>query len=285
MSLNKETKIRVLENFYAIDYIFFGKPLKSIKLAENDECEVCNQALIDEYVTAKGALLSTVIEMYRLVEHTPSVIKEKVTTKSLSKMAVESAKLARQNAVTLIKEDRAKKDIKDRLVETITKNENVDVETEVKSTIREKAYSLALDNLLVARTINESKNYKELNSWLGRIIEDAYKVLRDSIVESAVKILKKKVSINEAEPAVKIGPVKKGELELPKGKDVDETSEEHFKNLIKKDGWEKVSKRINTLHVWNKNKNPELAAKMDALQAKLSKWVESKRKEDPDFAS
>jgi len=192
MSLSKETKIRVLENFYAIDYILFGKPLKNIELAESKECDVCNQALIDEYVTAKGALLSTVLEMYRLVEHTPTPIEEKITTKDLSKLATESAKTSRKNAVTLVKEERARNDIKESLISAITESDNVNVEETVKAKIREKAYSLAIDNLLVARTINESKNFKELDSWTGRIIEDAYKVLRDSVVEAAAEILSKK---------------------------------------------------------------------------------------------
>lgn len=192
MSLSKETKIRVLENFYAIDYILFGTPLKNIKLTENEECDVCNQTMIDEYVTAKGALISTVIEMYRLIGHTPKTIEEKVTTKLLSKMARESAKISRKNAVTLIKEQRARDEIKNNLVATITETNNINVENEVKSQIREKAYALAIDNLLIARTINESKNYKELDSWTGRIIEDAYKMLRDSVVEASFEILAKK---------------------------------------------------------------------------------------------
>lgn len=79
-----------------------------------------------------------------------------------------------------------------------------------------------------------------------------------------------------------IGDVKKGELEL-NGKSVEDTSEEHFKELINKDGWDTVSKRIITLKVWNKNKDPELSSKMDKLQARLAKWVEDKRKENPDF--
>jgi len=192
MSLSKETKIRVLENFYAIDYILFGRPLKNVELAESEDCDVCNQALIDEYVTAKGALISTVLEMYRLVEHTPTPIEETITTKELTKMATGSAKTSRQNAVTLVKEQKARDAIKNSLISTITESENVNVEETVKIKIREKAYSLALDNLLVARTINESKNFKELNSWTGRIIEDAYKVLRDSVVEAATEILAKK---------------------------------------------------------------------------------------------
>lgn len=192
MSLSKETKIRVLENFYAIDYVLFGKPLKNIDLVESDDCDACNKALIDEYVTAKGALLSTVIEMYRLVKHTPPVIEEKITNRTLSKMAINSAKVSRQNAITLVKEDRARDEIKNNLITSITEKEKVDVEKEVRLTIREKAYSLALDNLLIARTINESEKYKELDSWLGRIVEDAYKVLRDAVIETASEINVKK---------------------------------------------------------------------------------------------
>jgi hypothetical protein len=84
------------------------------------------------------------------------------------------------------------------------------------------------------------------------------------------------------EPKVKI-PVEPGGMELKKGQDVEDTSVEHFKKLIQKDGWDTVSKRIITLKVFNRNKNPGLSSRMDSLQAKLAKWVEDKRKENPDF--
>jgi len=84
------------------------------------------------------------------------------------------------------------------------------------------------------------------------------------------------------EPKVKI-PVEPGGMELKKGQDVEDTSVEHFKKLIQKDGWDTVSKRIITLKVFNKNKNPNLSSRMDSLQAKLAKWVEDKRKSDPGF--
>ncbi len=43
--LTKESKIRTLENFYALDYAFFGKPLKKV--------ETCCEALAEDYITAK----------------------------------------------------------------------------------------------------------------------------------------------------------------------------------------------------------------------------------------
>ena len=55
--------------------------------------------------------------------------------------------------------------------------------------IREKAFSLAVDNLLIARVLSESLNMKALNTFEGRIVEDSYKVLRDNLCETANLIL------------------------------------------------------------------------------------------------
>ena len=52
MALHKESKIRILENFQALDYIYFGKTLN--KVSAN-----CCPALKEDYVATKGAILST----------------------------------------------------------------------------------------------------------------------------------------------------------------------------------------------------------------------------------
>jgi len=188
MSLPKETKIRILESFYAVDYILFGKPFKSIKLNENSECNLCDQILIEEYLSAKGALLGTVTEMYKLINHAPAKLDEQINSKTLNKMACESAKIARKNASVLVKTSKGRNSIKDCIVETITENNGINIKEEVENRIREKAYSLALDNLLISRAITESEDYKEMDSWMGRIIEDAYKILRSSLVETVMSI-------------------------------------------------------------------------------------------------
>ena len=68
-------------------------------------------------------------------------------------------------------------------------SKKVNIEKLVQDKIRSKAFSLAIDNLLIGRAITESKKIKKLNSWDGRIIEDAYKVLRDNLVEAAMNII------------------------------------------------------------------------------------------------
>jgi len=179
--LTKESKMRILENFYAIDYTLFGKSVNKI--------DTCCPATINEYVTVKGALLSVMIEMYKLVDHIPSDVSDNITSVDLRYMARESASLARENAQMLVSTSKGKEDIKRELRESLAEGgDNSSVEDLVQEKIRTKTFSLALDNLLIARTISEAVSHKKLNSVEGTILEDAYKVLRDSLVEIAVFI-------------------------------------------------------------------------------------------------
>lgn len=74
-----------------------------------------------------------------------------------------------------------------------------------------------------------------------------------------------------------------GILEVPEGKDVQDLGEDHFKSLIKKKGWEEISRALINLVRWNKNDNPSLSKWADSMQNKLSNWVDSKRDKNKDF--
>ena len=179
--LSKESKIRVLENFYGIDYVFFGKPVGQI--------DNCCPVIKEEYVSIKGALLSVYLEMLRLMEHTPPVIEEKVDTLALNVMAKESAANARYASQKVVTTEAARKDIKIQLKAELSQNENANINTLVQTKIREKAFRLAVDNLLVARALSEATNLEAMNEWTGKIIEDSYKILRDNLCETAMMIL------------------------------------------------------------------------------------------------
>jgi len=179
--LQKESKIRVLENFYGLDYVFFGKPVQNMK--------ACCESLTEDYMTIKGAFMSLVIEMYGIIDHTPKTITEKINRKGLRKLAIESAKISRINAKNLVESEQGRNDVKASLKEALEENSDLNIEDEVRETIRTKAFGLAVDNLLVGRVLPESKSVEKLNEWDGQIVEDAYKVLRDNMVESALFIL------------------------------------------------------------------------------------------------
>ena len=88
--------------------------------------------------------------------------------------------------------------------------------------------------------------------------------------------------INEKETE-KIKVKNPGMLEVPEGKDVETLGADHFKNLIKKKGWNEISKALMNLVRWNKNENPKLSSWADNMQEKLSKWVENKRESNENF--
>lgn len=76
-----------------------------------------------------------------------------------------------------------------------------------------------------------------------------------------------------------------GLLEVPEGKGVHKMSLSHFQSLIRKQGWNKISKGLVNLITWNKNTNPKLSQWADKMQEKLSQWVASQRKLNPKFGS
>jgi len=180
--LPKESKMRILENFYAIDYTLFGKPVTKV--------DTCCPETLKEFLSVKGALLSVMIEMCKLSDHLPTPIDEKITTKDIKEYAKNSASIARENAQILVKSDKGRQEVKRELNESLKSGDNLDMTVEeiVENKIREKTFSLALDNLLIARTINESISYENLNETEGQILEDAYKILRNSLVELAIFI-------------------------------------------------------------------------------------------------
>jgi len=179
--LSKESKIRVLENFYALDYIFFGKPLKKV--------DSCCPLVKEDYISIKGALLSVFIEMTKMVNHSPDTLEERMSTKRLLSNARAYAKDARQASRVVVKTERARNDIKRELKAVIKEGEDHDIPSLIENKIREKAFRLAVDNLLIARMLNESKDIKSLNDWSGKIVEDSYKILRDNLCETANLIL------------------------------------------------------------------------------------------------
>jgi hypothetical protein len=104
-------------------------------------------------------------------------------------MAKQSAKNSRYACQKIVTSEAARRDIKAELKEALTENKNADVSKLVETKIREKAFRLAVDNLLVARALTEAKNLEAMNEWTGKIVEDSYKILRDNLCETAMMIL------------------------------------------------------------------------------------------------
>ena len=105
----------------------------------------------------------------------------------------------------------------------------------------------------------------------------SYKLLQEE--KTYLNLLKTRF-VREADEDVKDIEVENpGILEVPEGKNVEDMGEDHFKSLIKKKGWEEISRALVNLIRWNKNRDKKLSNWADNMQEKLSKWVEKQREE------
>lgn len=99
-----------------------------------------------------------------------------------------------------------------------------------------------------------------------------------------IQVLNEELGLNEEEGVEDIEVENPGLLEVPKGKDVDDLPESHFRDLVKKKGYEEIIRGLQNLRRWNKNREPSLSDWADGIMDKLKDWVEKKREDDPDFA-
>lgn len=183
--LSKTSKSRIIEAFYGLDYLYFGKPVQ--------EVDYCCPIMVEDYLSTKGVLLSTLIEIFRLIEPKKNALIESkdISGSDILKLAKAASKIARENAMVIIKDKRAVKDIRESLEESLksASSKEKEVDKIVESVIRQKAFSLATDSYLLARNLVESKQGSKLNEWTGKITGEAYKILRDKLVETAEAIL------------------------------------------------------------------------------------------------
>lgn len=178
--ISNKSKQRILENFYAIDLILLGKPLSEVKE------EVCCPFFIEEYLQLKGALLSTISEIYNIIDYEPR--RANKSLKEMRENALISARVSKNEAKKLLMTEAGTELVQTILNEAISLDKDTNPEEIIPNIIQEKAYSLALDNLLIGKTVSESKNFSSLNSWNGRVYEDSYKKIRGMLVESAIFI-------------------------------------------------------------------------------------------------
>ena len=83
---------------------------------------------------------------------------------------------------------------------------------------------------------------------------------------------------NMIEQQVKI-PVEKGGLGLT----LDDDLEAYKKQVIGGKSWDEMSKQLNTLAIFNKDRHPDVADKARHKREELAAWVDKKRESNPDF--
>jgi hypothetical protein len=185
--LPAESKLKILENFYGLDLAIFRKPLSSV--------ETCCPILKEEYTIAKGALLSLMIEMLDYLEHKPEQITEKEVpdTTGLQKLALESARVAIDKAKKEMLTESSKQSILKSVTESVqrlkTDKENVDLESLMNESVKNKILKTSVDNLLLLDALKECNSRDNIRTAKGQTLFEAYRVLRDNLISVAREVV------------------------------------------------------------------------------------------------
>lgn len=125
------------------------------------------------------------------------------------------------------------------------------------------------------------EDFKELQASVKTLHKLWLKL--DDIVEEAEEKeynKSKKENFNLREKNVEIEVKHEGVLEVPEGKNVAELPIKHFVDLANKKGLSKITKALNNLQVWNKNKDPKLSKWAGDMIDKVTKRVENQEKKE-----
>ena len=178
--LKKESKIRVMENFISLDYLFFGKTIHEM----DSDIDMSKQ-----YIELKGTLCSVISEMYQLMEHNPAEFDTVLTESDIENMAIGAATVARQNVRRIMTTKDGKGSIHEAIYASIREHDDQELNDVVNIKIQEKSFQIGLDNMLIARAISESEKVDIMETFEGKILEDTYKTIRDSLVETAMAVI------------------------------------------------------------------------------------------------
>ena len=178
---NRTIKVKILESWYIIDSVLFGDHSRNV---------VKENATFREYASLKGALLSNLFEYYTHIKYTPVYESVPHGVKQLTIAARDSARYSKKLASNILQQEAVKEAIKRRVIRESKDRKIENVETFTDSLITEKFIQIALDNALIGVPVLEARSIKNTEDFRGQILEDTYKMMRNSLIDLSRKCTK-----------------------------------------------------------------------------------------------
>ena len=116
---------------------------------------------------------------------------------------------------------------------------------------------------------NEYDEESGFNSF-GDNVDGLEWFIKDEEVTESLTIKEQSANIEVENPGI---------LEVPEGKNVEDLPIKHFVALADKKGLSTITRALNNLQVWNKNKNPKLSKWAGDMIDKVTKRFENQKKE------
>jgi len=182
-SVKKSIIGNVLKEWYAVDSILFNDYARRVIREGN---------VFKEYVSLKAGMLSNVFEYYMFVGVDPSNNHRPDSIIALQECAILEARKCKKLAVDLISKESTQLKIKERVLNEANRLGIRDLEDLSDRIIEEKLFQYAIDNALIGLPLLEAKKLDvDCNTFKCKMLEEAYKTFRDSLVQLALTCKRK----------------------------------------------------------------------------------------------
>ena len=175
-TMRKKVISKLLENWYAVDSILLSGHARQV---------IKEGKVFKEYTALKASILSNLFEYWEKVQYVPTKdVPSEI--KTLLENAKNSAIKSKQLAGKLLRKESVKKKLKGIVMNEATKFGIGDVHEFGDKVIQEKFLELSLDNLMIGVPILESRNTTSKCDVDCKILEDAHRMMRSSLVRIAL---------------------------------------------------------------------------------------------------
>lgn len=166
-------KSEVIKHWFGIDTILFGQPATS----------ALSEDVLPQYLSTKGALLSNLFEIYKKIN-----LNSDKKFKTVSEMVKESQELAdssKKRAKEILINESITKLVKEE-IKDIGSVEGLDESQVARYVVLRRRNAVAIDSMLLELSLDEDQK-KSLTDWQGKILVDAHKTLRDSLIDISLQ--------------------------------------------------------------------------------------------------
>ena len=167
--MEKPTKTAVLQHWFGIDQVLFGAPAS--KHLSDDA--------FDQYLSTKGALLSNLFEVYKKIDFTTDV--KFASVLEMAKSGNQLGADAKKRALQLLENTSVTQLVKQEIKE-IGDIEGLSEEQVARYVITKRRNAIAMDSMMLETNLT-NENREGLADWQGKVLVDAHKTLRDSLID------------------------------------------------------------------------------------------------------
>jgi len=172
--MNKKRQSLVLSRWFTVDHILFGN---------NDPKSFLGEDAYNNYITAKGAFLSGLHDIYMKLGYDPKT----VSFKNLDEMKAYGegvAKRAKKRAKNIITTESVASAVRNE-VKSSKLTEGITSEQMQEYLIDKKIKSIALDVVMLESALAQTGNKNSLKDFSGKVLLSSYKIFRDSVLKYA----------------------------------------------------------------------------------------------------